>query len=110
MTFIAVTETSETAMLVPQESEKDSPRSSFGGSTNAETMDAETSDSDDLGSSISWRQDAEEDDDIDGSLKWAVNVKNTFIDVPIQDMSFPQRSSRHRRRSVPACLGAQSRH
>jgi len=71
------------------------------GSCSSPSLQQDTDD-EDSGSSTSWRPDADTEDSCD---RWAVNVKNTFIDV-----RSPCASSRQRRRSVPASMGTRPAH
>lgn len=103
VTVIGAAET-PAPVLIPefiQETDKDSPRSSWGGSTIADARELETSDDDLVSTGTSHDTDEAIDDDTCSSA-WAINVKNTFIDLPVHDPSFSPRSARQRRRSVPA--------
>lgn len=78
-------------------------------STAEEPLDSDlSSDNEGLGSSSSFQEDTDDGEDKDG--RWAINVKNTFIDVLVKDPSFPLSCTKHRRRSVPAHMGARARH
>merc|ERR1712113_338299 len=99
MTFILMPEQAF-ASIHPQVDEKSISVSVCTESTVGDLVDSDlSSDSDGLDSSSSLRQDTDDEE----NNQWAINVKNTFIDVRCA-------SSKHRRRSVPASMGAQPVH
>jgi len=98
MTFAPVPE--QTFAPLPREDKMSMVASVCSESTAGDIAEFDlSSDMDGSDFSSSLRQ---ESDDEDNGRPWAVNVKNTFIDV-----CSPSASSRHRRRSVPALMGAQ---
>merc|ERR1719203_498320 len=99
MTFVPMPE--QTFASIPPQGDKTSIAASVRTkSIVGDLVDSDlSSDSDGSGSSSSLRQDNDDEE----NNQWAINVKNTFIDVRCA-------SSEHRRRSVPASMGAQPVH